>query len=118
MPRSIQKEKRADELIATYMSRKRLGIVVTPKKRWKYQRRGGSLLGSDANSDRPLGDCSRITEVEPPTKILDTKEPTWMEVRVKKTRTGSAPEPSRILYKMYKKWPKLLRRLWQLFRVI
>ena len=29
---------------------------------------------SDANRDRPYGDCSRIIEVEPPSKILDTKE--------------------------------------------
>ena len=35
---------------------------------------------SEANRDRPLGDCSRISEVEPQSKILDTKEPKWKEV--------------------------------------
>ena len=48
--------------------------------------------------DRPLGDCSRISEVEPPSKILDTKEPKWKEVLkvVKEARAVSVPGPSGI----------------------
>lgn len=37
---------------------------------------------------------------------------------VKKARIGSAPSPSGIPYKVYKKCPMLLQRLWKLFRRI
>ena len=51
---------------------------------------------------------------------LDVREPTWKEVQdvVKKARSGSAPGPSGIPYKVYKKCPKLLRILWQLLRKV
>ncbi|XP_052251742.1 uncharacterized protein LOC127858578 [Dreissena polymorpha] len=48
------------------------------------------------------------------------KEPTRKEIYevVKKARSCSAPDPSGIPYKVYKKCPKLLRRLWSLLRTV
>ena len=37
---------------------------------------------------------------------------------VRKARSGSAPGPNGIPYKVYKKCPKVLRKVWQLFRVM
>ncbi|XP_019641511.1 PREDICTED: uncharacterized protein LOC109482994 [Branchiostoma belcheri] len=67
-----------------------------------------------------LEENSRIKPVPVPTKPLDTSEPTWKEVQdvVRKARAGSAPGPSGIPYKVYKKCPLLLRRLWRLLRRI
>lgn len=52
------------------------------------------LMGvhSDSQVKEPLGDCSRILEVEEPSIPLDMKEPTWREVNgfVKKARSCSA----------------------------
>ena len=39
-----------------------------------------------------------------------------MQDIVKKARAGSAPGPSGVSYKVYKKCPKLLRRFWLLIR--
>ncbi|XP_021365777.1 uncharacterized protein LOC110458420 [Mizuhopecten yessoensis] len=80
------------------------------------------LRETHGDEDRgiPLGNCPRIEAEEPPEFPLDTKEPTWKEIQdvVKKARTGSAPGPSGIPYKVYKKCPRLLRRLWQLLRKV
>ena len=47
-------------------------------------------------------------------------EPSFKEITevVKIARTGSAPGPNGIPYKVYKMCPKLLRRLWNLLNVI
>ncbi|XP_060082190.1 uncharacterized protein LOC132561508 [Ylistrum balloti] len=75
---------------------------------------------SDAGKNKPLGECERIPLEDEPTFQLDEKEPTWKEVFevVKKARSGSAPGPSGIPYKVYKMCPKLLKRLWRILRVI
>lgn len=54
--------------------------------------------------------------VDPPTTTLNTELPMRREVQdvVKHARSSSAPGPSGIPYKVYKKCPKLLRRLWKL----
>ena len=51
---------------------------------------------------------------------MNMKESTWKEINevVKKARSCSAPCPSGIPYKVYKKCPKLLRRLWSLLRTV
>ena len=48
------------------------------------------------------------------------KEPSWKEVKqvVMKARSSSAPGPNGIPYKVYKKCPLLLKRLWSLLRVV
>ena len=53
-----------------------------------------------------------------PEVAFELKEPKWKEVQdiVKKARAGSAPGPSGLSYKVYKKCPKLLRRFWLLIR--
>ena len=68
---------------------------------------------------QPLSNCLPGLADEP-TEELDTKEPSWKEVNevVKHSRAASAPGPSGIPYKVYKKCPKLLRRLWKLIRKI
>ena len=75
---------------------------------------------SDDIRDVPLGNCQRIEPVPEPTTPLDTKEPTLKEVSevVQKARAGSAPGPNGIPYKVYKMCPKLLRRLWNLLKVV
>ena len=67
-----------------------------------------------------LGECDRIEPVSEPSIPLDEREPTWKEVQevVKKARSGSAPGPNGIPYKVYKKYPKLLRILWQLLKKV
>lgn len=57
---------------------------------------------------------------ETPEEELDTSEPTWREVQdiVQKVRSASAPGPIGIPYKVYKRCPMLLRRLWKLLRRI
>ena len=61
---------------------------------------------SDESRDEPLRSNSRIEVVPPPDKPLDTKEP-LKEVKevVKKARSGSAPGPNGVTYKVYKKCP-------------
>ncbi|XP_033726788.1 uncharacterized protein LOC117316355 [Pecten maximus] len=63
---------------------------------------------SDGDRDFP-----RIGAEEPSEFQLDIMKPTWKEIQdiVKKARTGSAHGPSGIPYKLYKKCPRLLRRL-------
>ena len=75
---------------------------------------------SDPKRHDPLGNCDRVFPVEEPSIPLDLKEPTLKEVTsiVMKARSCSAPGPSGISYKVYKKCPKLLRRLWQLLKVV
>ncbi|VDI43606.1 Hypothetical predicted protein [Mytilus galloprovincialis] len=75
---------------------------------------------SDKERETPLGYCPRVEEEKQPTIEFETKEPTWKEVCevVKKARTGSAPGYSGVPYKVYKKCPKILRKLWQLFRIL
>ena len=75
---------------------------------------------NDSNRDNPLGQCPRIVPEDLPEFAMDTSEPTWKEVKdvVTKARSGSAPGPSGIPYKVYKMCPKLLRRLWSLIRVV
>ena len=75
---------------------------------------------SDEQRDEELGPYPRALDVEPPKKLMEVKEPTWREVTevVRKARSGSAPGPNGIPYKVYKKCPKVLRKVWQLFRVM
>ncbi|XP_078583820.1 uncharacterized protein LOC144866333 [Branchiostoma floridae x Branchiostoma japonicum] len=75
---------------------------------------------NDPLRNEPLDPSGKVGKAEEPKKQLNTDEPSWKEVNdvVKKARAGSAPGPSGIPYKVYKKCPLLLRRLWKLFRRI
>lgn len=63
------------------------------------------------------GQPTKDQQCSTPIKHLHTTEPSWKEVKevVKKTRTASAPGPSGLPYKIYKKCLLVLRRLWKLF---
>ncbi|XP_052237947.1 uncharacterized protein LOC127849270 [Dreissena polymorpha] len=80
------------------------------------------LIQVHSDPDRliPLGDCPRLEHVVPPTSPLECKEPSLLEVKegVRKARMGLAPGPNKIPYKVYKMCPLLLRRLWNLLKVI
>ncbi|XP_068595260.1 retrovirus-related Pol polyprotein from type-1 retrotransposable element R2 [Brachionichthys hirsutus] len=75
---------------------------------------------NDALGNQALGVHPRVGRSELPEEELNTREPTWREVQdiVQKARSASAPGPSTIPYKVYKKCPMLLRRLWRLLRRI
>lgn len=75
---------------------------------------------SDPTRDDALEGNHGLINIDPPTKSLSIECPSWREVQevVKHARSSSAPGPSGIPYKVYKKCPKLLRRLWKLMRVI
>ena len=66
-----------------------------------------SEVHSDECKGLALGECDRIEPVCEPSIPLDEREPTWTEVQevVKKARSGSAPGPNGIPYKVYKKCP-------------
>lgn len=69
---------------------------------------------------RPWMTNPNIVSIETPGIELNISEPSWKEVQevVKKARTGSAPGPSGIPYKVYKKCRMLLRWLWKLLQRI
>ena len=75
---------------------------------------------NDTHRNQAMDANPSINSTKTPEKELNVSEPSWKEVQevVKKARTGSAPGPSDIPYKVYKKCPMLLRRLWKLFRRI
>ncbi|XP_030008310.1 uncharacterized protein LOC115431800 [Sphaeramia orbicularis] len=75
---------------------------------------------NDISRNQALDANPNIDSIDMPGKELNISEPSWKEVQevVKKARTGSAPGPSGIPYKVYKKCPMLLRRLWKLFQRI
>ena len=75
---------------------------------------------SDERQWEDLGNCERIESVPEPEIPMDTKEPSWKEVAdiVKKARSGSAPGPNGVPYKVYKKCPKILKHLWRLLKVV
>ena len=75
---------------------------------------------SDPLRNEDVGPCPRNVAVEPPGVEFDCREPTWKEVAavVKKARSGSAPWPNRVTYNVYKKCTKILRKLYELHRVI
>ena len=75
---------------------------------------------ADPLRNEPLRDCQRILPVDTPETPFDSREPTFTEIKevVKKSRSCSAPGPNGIPYKVYKQCPSLLRKLWQLLKVI
>ncbi|XP_052233232.1 uncharacterized protein LOC127846096 [Dreissena polymorpha] len=77
-------------------------------------------VNSDPSREVPLGDCSRLESEDLPETHLDTKEPSLSEVQhlVKKARTGSAPGPNGIPFRVYKMCPGVLQKLWSLLKVI
>ena len=76
---------------------------------------------NDPNRETPLGEYKDLHQPERPEKQdFDMREPTLKEARdvIKKARSGSAPGPNGIAYKVYKSCEKITSRLWRLLRVI
>ena len=74
---------------------------------------------SDPLKDVPLGDMPNIGPAPEPQHPFNMSEVTLEEVRgiIKKARSGSAPGHSGTTYAIYKRCPKLTKRLWKLLRV-
>jgi hypothetical protein len=51
-----------------------------------------------------------------PKEDLEIKEPSQKEVTIIRARYGSTTGSNGLRYKVYKKCPKILRKLWSLFR--
>ena len=75
---------------------------------------------SDPHRDEQLEDHPRLLQLDEPNEPFDESEPRLSEVRdvIKKARAASAPGPSGVPYKVYKKCPALTKILWKLIRVI
>jgi hypothetical protein len=74
----------------------------------------------DPQRDVPLGDSPDIRPVPAPIHPFDMKEIQLKEVKdvIRKARSGSAPGPSGLTYKIYKNCPLLTIRLWKLIKVV
>lgn len=74
----------------------------------------------DPSRSNALPEDHGLGTINPPTSYLSTEVPSWREVQevVKHARSASAPGPSGIPYKVYKKCPRLLQRLWKFMQVI
>lgn len=87
----------------------RSGKLTSPKKVVEafYKESHSDLLRNQGSSAHP-----KIGSTNAPEESLDTREPTWREVHdiVQQTHSASAPGPSGIPYKVYKKCLMLLRR--------
>ncbi|XP_052238470.1 uncharacterized protein LOC127849759 [Dreissena polymorpha] len=113
----IKRYKKANEFIKTLLGEERGGSLQSDQEEVAQYLRE---VHSNPEGAQPLGDCDKITPADHPQFPLDLKEPTLQEVRyvVNKARACSAPGPSSIPYKVYKKFPKLLRRRWLLLRAV
>ena len=74
----------------------------------------------DAAREEDLGPYRPLIDPPEPTMYFNNKEPSWKEVQevVKAARASSAPGPSGVPYKVYKRCSKLLQQLWKILRVI
>ncbi|XP_061907749.1 uncharacterized protein LOC133652714 [Entelurus aequoreus] len=75
---------------------------------------------SNPEKEKELGPLSALLDIPSPTVNFITSEPTWKEIQevVTAARASSAPGPSGVPYKVYKRCPELLRILWRILRVI
>ncbi|XP_061571176.1 uncharacterized protein LOC133424524 [Cololabis saira] len=117
-------------------ARKRTAFIADPFgfiKQLLGQKRSGRLVCSkeevdnfldnnlsDPDREQELGPLSALLDIPSPTVNFITSEPTWKEVQevVTAARARSAPGPSGVPYKVYKRCPELLRILWKILRVI
>lgn len=117
-------------------ARKRAAFILNPfgfTKKILGQKRNGHLACtedevnkylsatySDSAREEELGPCRTLITPPEPTSAFNTKEPTLKEVEevIKAARTSSAPGPSGVPYVVYKRCPKLLKRLWTILKVI
>ena len=74
----------------------------------------------DPNRELELGQCDILLDPPPPTQDFDAREPLLNEVQevVRRSKSRSAPGLSGVLYKVYKYYPRLLKHLWKILRVV
>ncbi|XP_061896860.1 uncharacterized protein LOC133645950 [Entelurus aequoreus] len=117
-------------------ARKRTAFIANPFgfiKQLLGQKRSGRLVCSkeevnnflknnlsDPEKEKEPGPFSALLDIPSPTVKFITSEPTWKEIQevVTAARASSAPGPSGVSYKVYKRCPELLRILWRILRVI
>lgn len=75
---------------------------------------------SDGKREQDLSNCAALICPSEPSTLFNMNEPTLKEVRevIRSARAALAPGPSRVLYKVFKNCPRLLERLWKIYRVI
>ncbi len=93
------------------------GKLECPKERLENHLRE---VFRDERREEPLGECDLLEQQPLPSFSMNLKEPTWTEVTpiIKKARAKSAPGPSGLGYKIYKKCPRLLKRLLNIIKAI
>lgn len=117
-------------------ARKRAAFLANPFKLTKQllrQKRAGRLTCSkdainnhlkatysDPIREQLLGPCDALITLPEPSSDFNVKELCLREVEevVRRARSGSAPGPSVVPYKVYKHCPKLLHWLWRVLKVI
>ncbi|XP_063080140.1 uncharacterized protein LOC134470047 [Engraulis encrasicolus] len=99
------------------LGEKRSGQLSCPKEDIN---RHISYTYSDSMRDQDLGHCDVLVCPPEPSTLFDISAPTLKEVKevIKASRAASAPGPSGVPYKVFKQCPRLLERLWKIFRVI
>ena len=105
---------------------KYVGEILTKPKSGKLicsrEELDASIKGAheDPLQNTPLGVPPDIREVPPPTNPFDMRDITLNEVEevIKKARSKSAPGPSGLTYKIFKKCPRLTVRFWKLLKII
>ena len=75
---------------------------------------------SDPDRELELEDHPKLWSPEEPTTPLDFSVPKLSDVHeiIRKSRSGSAPGPNGLPYRMYKQCPRLTTRLWKLLMVV
>ena len=117
-------------------ARKQAAFIRNPfgfTKKLLGQKRDGNLVCSkeelelhlqntyrDPNRELELGQCDILLDPPPPTQDFDAREPLLNEVQevVRRSKSRSAPGLSGVLYKVYKYYPRLLKHLWKILRVV
>ncbi|XP_054628013.1 uncharacterized protein LOC129179159 [Dunckerocampus dactyliophorus] len=103
--------------IKQLLGQKRSGHLACSKEEVDYFLKNNL---SDPEREQDLGPLSALLDIPSPTVDFNTGEPTWKEIQdvVAAARSRSAPGPSGVPYKVYKRCPGLLRILWKTLRVI
>ncbi|XP_062387675.1 uncharacterized protein LOC134076569 [Sardina pilchardus] len=117
-------------------ARRRAAFIANPfgvTRKILGQKRGGKLTCSqeevdaylsttysDAAKEKDLNPCSTLLTPPDPITGFNIKEPTLKEVEevIRAARTSSAPGPSGVPYVVYKRCPRLLKRLWLIIKAI
>uniref|UniRef100_A0A3B1JJ67 Reverse transcriptase domain-containing protein n=1 Tax=Astyanax mexicanus TaxID=7994 RepID=A0A3B1JJ67_ASTMX len=75
---------------------------------------------TDESRDIPLGSPGYVPRPDPPKTAFDIAPPRLSEIKeaLRKARSGSAPGPNGIPYKLYKHCPQVTKIVWNLMRVV